>query len=140
MLGFEFGVELDALQLPCPLSLVIVWHEGRCLLVFDRWKRAWELPGGVREVGESAEAAALRELAEETGIEATGLEYVGVARFRLASDGREEYGAVYTTEVGVPPVFEANDEIARVRWWDPAVELAGADRPDTTIVQLVRAR
>ena len=48
LLSFRSGAEsdLDELDLPCPLALVIAWHEGRCLLVFDRWKQAWELRDG----------------------------------------------------------------------------------------------
>ena len=105
LLSFRSGAEsdLDELDLPCPLALVIAWHEGRCLLVFDRWKQAWELPGGGREAAEDTRAAARRELLEETGVVAGALEYLGVARFRLASDGREEYGAVYSTQVAVRP-------------------------------------
>ncbi|MGA9311148.1 MAG: NUDIX domain-containing protein [Pseudonocardiaceae bacterium] len=36
-------------------------------MVFNSWRRQWELPGGMREPGETA-AAAVRELAEETGV------------------------------------------------------------------------
>ena len=36
----------------------------------------WALPGGARDVGESAEAAALRESVEETGIDPTALHIV----------------------------------------------------------------
>ena len=38
-------VRLDP-SIPLPLSLVVLWCAGRCLMVFDRWKQQWELPGG----------------------------------------------------------------------------------------------
>jgi 8-oxo-dGTP pyrophosphatase MutT (NUDIX family) len=139
LLAFSFGDEgeLAGLELPCPLALVVVWMDGRCLLVFDRWKQAWELPGGMVEDGESAREGGARELAEETGISGVELEYVGVARFRLARDGREEYGAVYRAAVDREVEFVPNDEIERVVWWDPATELAGVDGPDATVVRMV---
>lgn len=56
---------------PLPGVLAAVPRDGRLLLV-QRAKesepRRWGLPGGLVELGESPSAAALRELAEETGI------------------------------------------------------------------------
>ena len=53
-----------------PGAIVVLLHEGRVLLV-QRGKAPdlglWGFPGGHVEPGESAEAAALRELHEETG-------------------------------------------------------------------------
>jgi mutator protein MutT len=50
-----------------------VWRDGEVLLV-KRGRQPlaglWSLPGGMVELGEAAEGAALRELAEETGVAA----------------------------------------------------------------------
>lgn len=61
---------------PIPAAIAAVFHEGRILLV----RRAnppdtgcWGFPGGKIETGESIESAAVRELLEETGVQAEAL-------------------------------------------------------------------
>jgi 8-oxo-dGTP diphosphatase len=51
------------------------WHYGRLLLVRRRDSGVWELPGGRVDVGETAVQAAVRETAEEAGVQVvvTGL-------------------------------------------------------------------
>ena len=55
--------------------VAVRWHEGRLLLVRRCDDGAWELPGGRVDVGESAAEAAVRETAEEAGVQVlvTGL-------------------------------------------------------------------
>ena len=57
---------------PIPIVLALVWKRDR-LLIAKRLAGAhlagfWELPGGRIEADESAEFAAVREVAEETGV------------------------------------------------------------------------
>ncbi|MEV8415352.1 NUDIX domain-containing protein, partial [Streptomyces niveus] len=81
---------------PLPAALVALWCAGRVLMVFDRYRQSWELPGGCIEQGESPRQAALRELFEESGQEPDGpLRFVGYAKFVLAPDQRIEYLAVF---------------------------------------------
>lgn len=47
----------------------VVQHQGMCLMIFRRGK--WDLPKGKIDEGEDAPTAALREIAEECGIEAS---------------------------------------------------------------------
>jgi 8-oxo-dGTP pyrophosphatase MutT (NUDIX family) len=62
---------------PASVALcVLTGHDGDTLLITRRASTLrshagqWALPGGRRDTGESAEDAALRELAEETGLQA----------------------------------------------------------------------
>jgi len=48
-----------------------VFHKSRILLVKERVDDAWTLPGGWADVGDAPSVAALREVREESGYEAT---------------------------------------------------------------------
>src|SRR4051812_34259938 len=48
--------------------VAVRWHEGRLLLVRRCDSGTWELPGGRVDVGENAVDAAVREVAEESGV------------------------------------------------------------------------
>lgn len=127
----EHDVPVDA---PMPLALAALWSGARVLMAHNRFRREWELPGGLIEDGESPRRAAVRELREETGRSPGGpLRFAGFAGFVLAPDRRAEYGAVFTGEaaepagaVGAAGVFRPNEEVDAVRWWDLAEPLPGA--------------
>ncbi|HEX6473152.1 MAG TPA: NUDIX hydrolase [Streptosporangiaceae bacterium] len=122
LLEFVAGSEddLDRLDpaIPLPLALVVARHEGRTLLVLNRRRRQWELPGGMIDPGETPRAAAVREFVEETGHPAPPVAYRGVATFRLIPDRRLEYAAVYAADLPRRVPFTANDEVERIEWWD----------------------
>lgn len=117
--------ELAGLDPAVPLtaSLVVLWCRGECLMVFNTFRKAWELPGGMLDPGESARDAAIRELAEESGQRADSLEFAGAARIRVAPDQRLEYLAIYRGEIATPQPFTPNDEMSDSTWWDPSEPL-----------------
>jgi len=135
LLEFNVGSEgdLDDLDpaIPMPLALVVARHENRRLLVFNRWREQWELPGGMIEPGETSREAAVREFVEETGQPEPNVGYCGVATFRLMPDRRLEHAAVYRAELPSRAAFEADDEVERIEWWDgaaiPALALLDAE-------------
>ena len=68
---------------PLPASTALVINEQGQLLLGRRGvepaKGQWCLPGGFIEMGETAQAGALRELKEETGLEGRIIRVIGVA-------------------------------------------------------------
>ena len=105
---------------PLTAALVALWHDGRLLLGFNRYRQCWELPGGMIDPGETPRQAAVRELHEETGVHLEALTFVGFARFRLGPEQHSEYAALYTSEAapGDDDHFTPNDEITAICWWD----------------------
>ncbi|MFF3442409.1 NUDIX hydrolase [Streptosporangium sp. NPDC002721] len=122
---------------PMPAALVAVWCGRHLLLVFDRFRGEWELPGGGIDPGETPLQAAVRELHEESGLLLPTLTLAGYARFRLVGPLREEYAAIYTAHVpALHHAFTPNQEIGAIRWWDTAV----APPERTQIIDTVLAR
>jgi 8-oxo-dGTP pyrophosphatase MutT (NUDIX family) len=124
----DADIELAA-GIPLPASLVVVTFADRLLMVLDRWRDQWELPGGMLEPGETARQAARRELTEETGISATELDFAGVAEFALQQPARREYAAIYRSVLSAEPHLVVNDEVADFLWWDPRAPLVEAMSP-----------
>lgn len=109
--------DLGSLEASVPLTaaLVVLWRAGACLVVFNRFRQAWELPGGMLEPEESARDAALRELAEESGQRPGVLDFAGVARVWYAPAERLEHLAIYRGCVCPVPVHtERGDVTERV--------------------------
>lgn len=117
--------------------VLVLNEDGHILLVNDA-RRGWEFPGGLVEEGESVEAAAIREVDEETGIR------IELKAFRLVAHdlarvtflflfvGKSIEGTLCasdeTLEAGYYTIHEALEKIAPkpynehiVRCLDPSV-------------------
>ncbi|WP_269433556.1 NUDIX hydrolase [Nonomuraea sp. SBT364] len=126
---------------PLPLALVAVWRDERLLLVLNRVRRCWELPGGMIDPGETPRRAAVRELREETGLAVADLLFAGYARFVLGPGRRVEYAALYTARATSQPDFTPGEEISAICWWDGVQPLADRVQPlDACLGELTRAR
>ncbi|WP_261571053.1 NUDIX hydrolase [Frankia gtarii] len=134
------GDDIGVRDAPLTVSLVALWHDGRMLLVFNRQRACWELPGGMIDPGETPRQAAIRELHEESGYQLDDLTFAGYARFVLGPEQRAEYAAIYTGRATPANAFDPNDEITAIIWWDGASPLADRVQPlDVCLGRLARA-
>ncbi|MCQ0004778.1 NUDIX domain-containing protein [Actinomadura madurae] len=115
-----------------PAALAAVRHGRHLLLVFNRHRAQWELPGGLIDPGETPYEAAVRELHEESGLHLPALTLAGYGRFHLVRPPRDEYAALYTASTtSRHTAFTPNEEISAIRWWDTATPHPPTPRSST---------
>nr|WP_296650145.1 NUDIX hydrolase [Paraburkholderia sp.] len=93
-------------------ATVVCWQDGRILLV-ERGRSRWALPGGTIRRDESPADAARRELSEETTL--AGLELGYLFQFGGLSKRHYVFYAVVPTDARPEP----SSEILRCRWFRP---------------------
>lgn len=80
----------------------------------------WSLPKGKADAGETPEATALREVAEETGMRCKAVRRVGEARYRDAR-GRPKVVHYWLMEPeSGTDAFTPGDEVDDLRWCSPS--------------------
>jgi len=112
-------------QFPRLGASACVWRDGKVLLV-ERAKPPaglWSFPGGHVEPGESAAAAARRELFEETGLRAELEHFVGLYEIIRHGPGGGlvlHYAIACYAGLAEPGEPRAQSDARAVQWADPA--------------------
>ncbi len=96
-------------------ALCMIEHDGRLLMLRQRHRYGWTLPGGLVNRGESAEAAACREVLEETGLRVE----VGVPVAVLVQPGVRWVDVLFHIPVRSRPVARPASEAIRAEWLTP---------------------
>jgi 8-oxo-dGTP diphosphatase len=98
-------------------AVIIARASPGVVLVFNRYRKVWELPGGLIDAGEMPRAAAIRELMEEAGCVGNDVAWLALME---VDDGSRHHGAVFECKVDVVPDSVENEEIAGIAYWQPA--------------------
>ena len=115
------GVSFDqyVIELPEAVIVAAVNEAGEVLMarrhrfIIDRW--VWELPGGYIEEGEDLEAAAGRELVEETGWQASRVEHLVTFQPMIGSADAANHVFMAAELEHVTDELDIN-EATEVRW------------------------
>lgn len=118
-------------------NVVVVNDAGEILLIRRTDNDNWALPGGAMDLGESLPEAAVRETAEETGVEVELTGLVGiytdprhVILYTRNGEVRQEFSVVFTARpISGEPT--PSDESREVHWVAP--EAIGALQMDQSM-------
>jgi len=95
----------------------IVVKDGKVLVTQHSKHKGWDFPKGHIEIGESSEIAALREVAEETGVKAEIIERVGETKYFYWEEGEKILKTVafylmrYKSDGDATTAFEVSDQV-----------------------------
>lgn len=123
-------------------SAIVLGSDGRVLLHRHKRLGIWLQPGGHIDPGETCEQAALREVAEETGIPATldedGLLHVDVHQGPRGHVHLDVRWLVHTAAGAEPaPAAEESQEVA---WFSPTAALEVTDLAAANAIRAALAR
>ena len=126
-------------------AAVVVRRGAEVLMIYNRHRQQWEIPGGGIEAGETPRACVVRELAEETGQAAAGIEFKGLQKMLLkpgaaGGEWKVEYGAIYEGALREERPFASSDEVERMMFWDAESELAEVSPVDRKLIEGVLGR
>jgi 8-oxo-dGTP diphosphatase len=130
------------------LVLTLAYDEaGRVLLIQQPWADGWMAPGGAKQPGESLAEAAVRELREETGVEATAVRPHAVDELVAENEETGEttgWTSVVFEAVADDPAVAADpglaeEQIEAVEWFSDLPEnVFDRDRVETVYEQCDR--
>jgi NAD+ diphosphatase len=110
---------------PAPSTTVLFHKDNQVLLAkraIDPMKGYWDIPGGFIDVGETAEASALREAKEETNLDAKVIKYLGSFPDIYGDTLKPTIGFIFHLQAidNDYSKMTAQDDVEELKWfsWD----------------------
>ncbi len=104
-----------------PCAGAVVERDGKVLLVrraVEPFRDHWDLPGGFLEAGEHPSDGAIREVAEETGLEVELLQELGTYIDTYGTEGNHTLNHYYLAKIAGGTLGPA-DDAAELAWFGP---------------------
>jgi len=133
----EDEINVQKLDFPLTHALVVARNVEGFLLIFNNWKRHWEVAGGILEDGESLRECALRELLEETNQIPRKVKFRGLMKFHLRN-GKTEYGGLFCAYIDEVRPFRSNEEAGKLVFWDRKTDIGYIDEIDRELLNYYR--
>ena len=99
-------------ETPRQRATAIVIRDGRILVVRDKFRPAFMLPGGGIDAGESPETAVARELTEETTLTSTAVQYL------FTHDGKYNHHHIFSVQADGNVDISHDPLVVEYAWWD----------------------
>jgi 8-oxo-dGTP diphosphatase len=106
-------------------ALVLIWNDGKVLLVKNSYVDYHSAPGGYVHDGENSRDAAARELREETGIKITPADLKPALDRWHDWEGKREHIEIFELETDqLPDIHVDNREVVSATFYPPEEALA----------------
>lgn len=110
----------------------VIDGELKVLLIKNRFDGRWTIPKGYIDPGETSEAAAVREIEEETGVQSRVVQLIGKNKYQFRFRGKhiDKQVDVYLLELtGTaeldPAKFDPHENmVAEARWFEPPAAIS----------------
>jgi len=130
----ENNILKEKLDFPLTHSLIVVKNENGFLLMYNTWKKKWELAGGIIDNNETIRECVKRELLEETNQIAENLEFIGLMKFKLKT-GKTEYGGLFKGKITKERQFINNNESEKIIFWNGKDNIGYIDEIDQKLLE-----
>ncbi|MBD8033352.1 NUDIX hydrolase [Solibacillus sp. Sa1YVA6] len=118
-------------------SYAVIKCDDKYLLCYNTLRKQWELPAGKREMDETPNDCAIRELYEETGQIVLDIEFKGLLKVKNVINNEIKYNPVYFTTLEKLQPFQKNNETFEIRLWDLEQKIGPIDEIDLKIFDFI---